>query len=281
MRAHAADGGHLPVVEALLAAGADVQAANNDGDTALMYAAEGGHLPVVAALLAAGADVQAASNDGGTAARRRLTCRWWRRCWRRAPTCRPPTTTAARRSWLRLRAGTCRWWRRCWRRAPTCRPPPTTTATRRSCLRLAGGHLPVVEALLAAGADVQAADNKADTALMAAALGGHLPVVEALLALFVAYTLGRIVACSALVPLSLADVGALADNGRDPRARHWARLLLWAARALVAVVRARHLACAACGADGVAGADVLPRVRPQMPARDRVETLHKGGTEPR
>ena len=51
---YAAGGGHLPVVEALLAKGADVEAKDEDGFTALMQAAYGGHLPVVEALLAKG-----------------------------------------------------------------------------------------------------------------------------------------------------------------------------------------------------------------------------------
>ncbi|KAJ4030597.1 hypothetical protein NW763_014837, partial [Fusarium oxysporum] len=58
----AAWGGHLEVVEKLLAAGADVNAAAGyDGWTALEAAAEGGHLEVVEKLLAKGANANAAA----------------------------------------------------------------------------------------------------------------------------------------------------------------------------------------------------------------------------
>jgi ankyrin repeat protein len=43
-------------VQALLAAGADTAAQDQDGDTALMRASENGHLEVVQALLVAAAD---------------------------------------------------------------------------------------------------------------------------------------------------------------------------------------------------------------------------------
>ena len=55
------------MVNALLAARADVNAKNNNGDTALMYAVSGDHAEVVQALLAARADVNAKSRKGWTA----------------------------------------------------------------------------------------------------------------------------------------------------------------------------------------------------------------------
>ena len=54
------------IVRALLAAGADVDAANSDGLTALNWAFIKGHIEIVRALLAASADVNAAANDGWT-----------------------------------------------------------------------------------------------------------------------------------------------------------------------------------------------------------------------
>jgi len=66
----AAGGGHLEVVERLLAMGADVNdaaAADYRDRTALQAAAEGGHLEVVERLLAVGADVNDAAADGRTA----------------------------------------------------------------------------------------------------------------------------------------------------------------------------------------------------------------------
>ncbi|KAI9766809.1 MAG: hypothetical protein M1840_006284 [Geoglossum simile] len=120
----AASGGHLEIVEKLLAANADANAAAaaaKYGRTALQAAAEGGHLETVERLLAANADVNAADAYGRTA--------------------------------LQVAAS--------------------------------GGHLETVEKLLAANADVNAAAAAAyggRTALQAAARGGHLETVEKLLA---------------------------------------------------------------------------------------------------
>lgn len=58
--------GHADCVKILLAAGADVHAVNIDGWTALMAAANRGKTEVVKLLLAAGADVNAAANAGQT-----------------------------------------------------------------------------------------------------------------------------------------------------------------------------------------------------------------------
>ena len=60
-------GGSLEVVEALLAAGADVQARQERGFTPLMGAAARGSEEVVRALLEAGADKAATNDDGKTA----------------------------------------------------------------------------------------------------------------------------------------------------------------------------------------------------------------------
>ena len=54
-------------VKALLAAGAEVDAKNNHGITALMAASYGGHTEEVKALLSAGADVNAKDNFNSTA----------------------------------------------------------------------------------------------------------------------------------------------------------------------------------------------------------------------
>jgi ankyrin repeat protein len=55
---------------ALLAAGAGINAENNNGWTALAYASAADCVEVVRALLAAGAGVDAADNDGYTALHR-------------------------------------------------------------------------------------------------------------------------------------------------------------------------------------------------------------------
>ncbi|RDW64095.1 hypothetical protein BP5796_10597 [Coleophoma crateriformis] len=120
----AAEGGHLKVVERLLQANADVNAAaagGYSGRTALQAAAEGGHLGVVERLLQANAEVNAAAAAGGRNGRTALQA-------------------AAQ-----------------------------------------GGHLKVVERLLQANADVNAAADGGRTALQAAAEGGHFGVVEQLL----------------------------------------------------------------------------------------------------
>ena len=63
----AAFSGDTATVQALLDAGADVNAKSNAGWTALFYAAESGHTATVQALLDAGADVSAKNNLGWTA----------------------------------------------------------------------------------------------------------------------------------------------------------------------------------------------------------------------
>ncbi len=60
--------GTAEVAEALLAAGAEVNAASAEGVTPLMRAAGSGRVDVVRVLVAAGADVDARSNDGRSAA---------------------------------------------------------------------------------------------------------------------------------------------------------------------------------------------------------------------
>ena len=60
----ASEKGYLDIVQALLAKGADVNATDNDGDTALMRASVWGRLEVVQALLAKDAKVNAKTNVG-------------------------------------------------------------------------------------------------------------------------------------------------------------------------------------------------------------------------
>ena len=58
--------GHTGIVKAQLAAGADVNAANKGGETALILACALGHLEAARALVAAGANVNAVDEDGST-----------------------------------------------------------------------------------------------------------------------------------------------------------------------------------------------------------------------
>ena len=59
--------GNTAAVINLLERGADVNARDVDGDTALMFAAHGGHALVVALLLQYGANVYARARNGWTA----------------------------------------------------------------------------------------------------------------------------------------------------------------------------------------------------------------------
>jgi ankyrin repeat protein len=150
----AAGGGHLDVVERLLAAKADVNAATADefGRTALQAAAGGGHLDVVERLLAAKADVNAAAAAAYSG--------------------RTALQAAAEGGHLdvveRLLAGKA--------------DVNPFDKFGRTALQAAagGGHLDVVERLLAAKADVNPFDEFGRTVLQAAAGGGHLDVVERL-----------------------------------------------------------------------------------------------------
>ena len=108
--------GHADVVEVLLANGAKVDAEDEDGDTALMMASLKGHVAVVEVLLAAKANVDHKAAGGWTA--------------------------------LMYASGK--------------------------------GYEYVVHLLLAAGADVHARDGRGDTALMRARAGGHTAVVALL-----------------------------------------------------------------------------------------------------
>ena len=155
----AAGGGHLAVIERLLAAGADVNVAavGYDGGTAMQAAAGGGHLEVIERLLTVKADINAAAARGNG---------------------RTALQAAAGGGHLRvverlLAVG-------------TNVNAAAAASNGRTALQAAaeGGHLGVVERLLAAKADVNAAAaaSNGHTALQAAAEGGHLGVVEGLLA---------------------------------------------------------------------------------------------------
>ncbi len=113
----AAESGHSKALQLLIAHRATVNVADNSGETALMYATWNGHISIVRELLDKGADVNTQNRDGWTA-----------------------LINAA-----------------------------------------VNGHTGIVEALLEAGANVNARSHDGKTALMAAAWNGHTDIVQALL----------------------------------------------------------------------------------------------------
>ncbi len=66
----APEGADPAIMRMLLGAGADIDAKDNGGLTALIGAAWNGYLPAVETLLEAGADVNVRDNDGYTALRK-------------------------------------------------------------------------------------------------------------------------------------------------------------------------------------------------------------------
>jgi ankyrin repeat protein len=151
----AAERGHLEIVERLLAAKANVNAADSHGRTALQAAAGSGHLEIVERLLASKADVNAAAADSHG---------------------RTALQAAAESGHLEIVERLL---------AAKADVNAADSYYGRTALQAAAGsgHLEIVERLLASKADVNAADSYGGrTALQAAAGSGHLEIVERLLA---------------------------------------------------------------------------------------------------
>ena len=146
----AACNGHLPVVTALLAAGAAVNQTNANGATPLFISAQKGHLPVVTALLAAGAAINQTNANGATPLH--IAARYGHR----------PVVTAL------LDAGAAI------NQAKADGSTPLYIAAQ-------NGHLLVVTALLDAGAAINQAMADGATPLHTAVLFNHFEVVHALL----------------------------------------------------------------------------------------------------
>ena len=150
----ASEGGHMQVVERLLKAGADVNAAStaNRGRTPLQAALEGGHMQVVDQLLNAGADVNAAAAEfEGRTALQAASEGGHVQVIERLLDAGADVNAAASRGQTALQAAS------------------------------VGSHNQVVERLLNAGADVNAASGRGQTALQAASVGGHVQVIERLI----------------------------------------------------------------------------------------------------
>ena len=149
--AAAAEAGNQEAVAAMIDRGADVDARQSDGTTALHWAAYRDDTAMAATLLKAGAD-PGATNAYGV-----------------QPLALAATNGNPSLVRMLLDAGA---------------DPNAATAGGETVLMSAArtGNLESVEALLAAGADPNAAERNAQTAIMWAAAEGHAPVVDALIA---------------------------------------------------------------------------------------------------
>ena len=190
----AAQEGHLAVVRLLLEAGADKDAADTDGDTALHIAAKEGHLEVVRLLLEAGADKDAADTD---VVIRLCTLQPGRATWKLSDCCSRLELTKMQQR--HMDQGLC-----------TLQPRKATWQ--------------FVRLLLEAGADKDAADTDGDTALNHAAHYGHLEVVRLLLqagdtALHIAARDGNLEAIRWLLELTKMQQRHL-DQGQMGNIRH-------------------------------------------------------------
>jgi ankyrin repeat protein len=139
------------VLDALLSSGADTKVCDHFGRTALMCAAEQGNASVIEALVAKGADVNAEDWRGWTAL-----------MW-----AADRSSAGAVKALLRLKAD----------------PRKRTGAYTVLAVAARSGDAETIEALVAAGADVNEQSEGSPTALMWAAKEGHVEAVKVLLKL--------------------------------------------------------------------------------------------------
>jgi ankyrin repeat protein len=139
--------GLAETIRALVAAGADQDYADINGNTALYAAAHQGHVEAIQALTAAGADVNHANLAGGTAL--------YGAAW----------NGHMKAIWALLVAGA---------------EVDYAASERYTALYAAAlnGHVEALVALVAAGAEVKHADNEGNTALYAAAHQGHVDAIQ-------------------------------------------------------------------------------------------------------
>ena len=180
--------GHEEVTQLLLDNGANVAAAANNGQSALIYAAYGGDKAVTKLLLDRGADVASADNDGVTAL---------------MASAQGGHVAVTK---LLLDHGA---------------DVAAANSDGNTALILAafGGHEAVTKLLLAHGADVAAPNNYGHTALILAALGGHEAVAQLLLDnganVAAAANNGRIALIDAALGGDEAVTKLLLDHGAD------------------------------------------------------------------
>lgn len=160
----AAEAGDLATLEALIKAGADVNARDYIGETALMHAALNGNVAIVKALIDAGADVNAATSEWTDLATRR-----WTALMLAAEYSHPDVVEALIQGGADVNA---------------------RDSNGKTALMYAAeiGDVAVVKALIQAGADVNAATRgwaelatRRWTALMFAAANGNVAIAKALI----------------------------------------------------------------------------------------------------
>ena len=199
----ACEQGFFPIVLALIAAGANVNAATNYGSTALIVAANRGHFAIVQALLAApGIHVNDALMNSGSAALTLAASNGHVAIVQALLAAGANVNSTGNNGWTAL------------------------------ILAAVDGHLFVVRALIAAGANVNAALlMSGNTALSHAASSGRVDIVEALLAapgihinatlvddgwtaLVLAAIGGHVAVVQALLAMPGIDVNAADNYGR-------------------------------------------------------------------
>lgn len=169
----AAENGHGDIAQAILGKGADVNAPDAQGRTALMLAVEKGHALVVQVLLSAGADVNAKDAQGRTAANRAqennfplilqaLTNAGATSEKSAAPKPQTPADSS--------------------KPTPAAAQKPVDNSNAKALIEAAnGGDIAQVRSLLSAGADSNSRNEKGYTPLMLAAASNYIEIVRLLL----------------------------------------------------------------------------------------------------
>lgn len=171
----AAENGHGDIAQAILGKGADVNAPDAQGRTALMLAVEKGHALVVQVLLSAGADVNAKDAQGRTAANRAqennfplilqaLTNAGATAEKSAAPKPKTPADSSKPTP------------------TPAAAQKPVDNSNAKALIEAAnGGDIAQVRSLLSAGADSNSRNEKGYTPLMLAAASNYIEIVRLLL----------------------------------------------------------------------------------------------------
>ena len=263
--------GDAEAVGALLAAGADPDARQGDGATALHWAAYRDDAEMAAALIQAGADVERANRYGVTplalAARNGSAAVITRLLAAGADPNDPRHAVRAGETPLMLaaRSGEVVQPSRCWpTRAPTSTRRRPGTGQSALMWAAAEGHAAVVETLIARGADIEARSGSGATPLLFAARKGCLDCVRALLAAGADVNEQR---PDGATPLLVAVVNGHEDlvdlllaRGADPNAEGGStRLTVQGMRARAVPFRIRKLGYSERESEGIMPGNVFGR----------------------